>query len=129
MASNRPIALLSLLVGVALVAAPVSSGKDGDVLVRGTCSGASTSKLKLSEEDGRIEVELEVDQNRNGVRWTATLRRGGGQLLFSGTRVTRPPSGSFELRRVVANRPGNDTIRARATRSGETCRATATFRG
>ena len=31
-------------------------------------------KLKLSEEDGRIEVEFEVDQNRNGVRWTVMLQ-------------------------------------------------------
>ena len=44
--------------------------KDGDVLVRGTCTANSTSKLKLSAEDGRIEVEFEVDQNRNGVPWT-----------------------------------------------------------
>ena len=125
---KHSIALLSLVAGLALAAAPASLGKDGDVLVRGTCSGGSSAKLKLSEEDGRIEVEFEVDQNRNGVRWTVSLRRGGGQLLASGTRVTRGPSGSFEFRRVVANRAGNDTIRARATRSGEVCRATATWR-
>jgi hypothetical protein len=135
MTLRTPITLLlaglSLLAGLALVAAPASLGKDGDVLVRGTCSGASSAKLKLSEEDGRIEVEFEVDQNRNGVRWAVTLRRvvpGGTPLLFSGTRVTRPPSGSFELRRVVTDRPGSDTIRARASRQGEVCRATATFR-
>ena len=125
---KRSLVLLSLAACLALAVVPASPGKDGDVLVSGTCSGASSSKLKLSEEDGRIEVEFEVDQNRNGVRWNVTLRRGGGQLLFSGTRVTRGPSGSFEVRRVVDNRPGNDTIRARATRSGGLCRATATWR-
>ena len=112
---------------VALVAVPTTAAKDGDVLVRGTCTGATTNKLKLSEEDGRIEVEFEVDQNRNGVRWTVTLRRPAA-LLVRTTRVTRGPSGSFELRRVVGNRAGPDRIIARATRaSGEVCRASATF--
>ena len=50
--------------------------KDGDVIVRGTCSATSTAKLKLSGENGRIEVELEVDQNRNGVPWKVVLTRG-----------------------------------------------------
>ena len=118
-----PVAALA----TALVAVPATSAKDGDVLVRGTCTGATTSKLKLSEEDGRIEVEFEVDQNRNGVRWTVTLRRPTA-LLVRTTRVTRGPSGSFELRRVVGNRAGSDRIIARATRSsGEVCRAAATF--
>jgi hypothetical protein len=120
-----------LLVCVAAMAAlavpPVSSAKDGDVLVQGACTGLTTSKLKLSEEDGRIEVEFEVDQNRNGVRWTVTLRR-PATVLARTTRVTRGPSGSFELRRVVGNRAGPDRIIARATRSsGEVCRAAATF--
>ena len=114
-------------IAAALVAVPATSAKDGDVLVRGTCTGATTSKLKLSEEDGRIEVEFEVDQNRNGVRWTVTLRR-PTTLVVRTTRVTRGPSGSFELRRVVGNRAGADRIVARATRaSGEVCRAAATF--
>jgi hypothetical protein len=112
----------------ALVAIPATAAKDGDVLVQGTCTGATTSKLKLSEEDGLIEVELEVDQNRTGVRWTVTLRRPAAVLVRT-TRVTRGPSGSFELRRVVANRAGPDRIIGRATRaSGEVCRAAATFR-
>ncbi len=131
MTSSRTIALLSSAAGLALLLVPASFGKDGDVLVRGTCSGASSSKLKLSEEDGRIEVEFEVDQNRNGVRWTVSLRRvtaAGTSLLASGTRVTRAPSGSFEFRRVVADRSGPDRIRARATRAGEVCSATAVFR-
>ena len=113
--------------GVLATAAPIAA-KDGDVLVRGTCTKASTSKLKLSEEDGRIEVEFDVDQNRNGVRWSVTLRR-PATVLVRTTRVTRAPSGSFEVRRVVADRAGPDRITGRATSpSGEVCTATATFR-
>ena len=116
-----------VIAAAALVAIPATSAKDGDVLVRGTCTNASASKLKLSEEDGRIEVEFEVDQNRNGVRWTVVLRRPSTVLLRT-TRVTRGPSGSFELRRVVTDLAGRDRISARATSpSGEVCRATAAF--
>ncbi|MET0560948.1 MAG: hypothetical protein ABW012_04980 [Gaiellaceae bacterium] len=119
--------LTCAIAAAALVAIPTASAKDGDVLVRGACTKASSSKLKLSGEDGRIEVEFEVDQNRNGVRWTVVLRR-PATLLVRTTRVTRGPSGSFELRRVVADLAGADRITARATSpSGEVCRATAAF--
>ena len=101
--------------------------KDGDVLVRGTCSGASAAKLKLSEEDGRIEVEFEVDQNRNGVAWTVVLTRDGSRVAQL-MRVTRAPSGSFEARRVIANPAGADVVRATAQRRGESCSARATWR-
>lgn len=112
---------------VALGAVAPAVAKDGDKVVRGTCAKASTVKLKLSEEDGRIEVELEVDQNRNGVRWQVVIRRPNVVVLRT-TRVTRAPSGSFEARRVIADLAGPDRISARATSpSGEVCRAAATF--
>lgn len=115
------------LAAVALSLAPAALAKDGDVLVAGTCTGASSSKLKLSEENGRIEVELEVDQNRNGVRWSVALFRGATRIART-TRVTRPPSGSFEARFLVANQPGRDTIRGRAVSPrGEVCTARASF--
>jgi hypothetical protein len=112
-----------------LVAAPAVQAKEGDVLVRGKCTQATTWKLKLSEENGRIEVELEVDQNRVGRRWTVVLRRNGIQA-FSGARFTRAPSGSFEVRRVVPNAVGSDRITgvARHAATGEVCRAAATWR-
>jgi hypothetical protein len=112
--------------GLFVLGSPAAA-KDGDVLVRGTCSGASTAKLKLSAENGRIEVELEVDQNRNGVPWTVVLRRNGTRVARL-VRVTRPPSGSFEARRLIANAAGADVVRATAQRRGETCTARATWR-
>jgi hypothetical protein len=125
----RSLVLLTAACVLGLVLVQTTIAKDGDVLVRGVCTKASTSKLKLSPEDGAIEVEFEVDQNRNGVRWSVSLRRvlpGGTRLLSSGTRITRAPSGSFEFRRVVTDRAGGDRIRATAmSPSGEVCRATA----
>ena len=100
--------------------------KDGDVLVRGSCSARSAVKLKLSNEDGRIEIEAEVDQNRNGVPWTVVLTRDGARVARA-VRVTRPPSGSFELRKVIANSAGADVVRAVATRRGETCTVRAAW--
>jgi len=112
---------------VALAAAPAGVAKNGDVRVRGTCTKSSTSKLKLSEEDGRIEVEFEVDQNRNGVRWNVQLVQNGKRIARM-TRVTRPPSGSFEARALAGNTAGADAFRARATSlSGEVCTARASF--
>jgi hypothetical protein len=123
------IGVVAAVVGatIALAAAPTGIAKDGDIRVRGTCSKASISKLKLSDEDGRIEVEFEVDQNRNGVRWTVTIAQNGTRIARM-ARVTRGPSGSFEARIVRPNGPGTDTFAARATSpSGEVCTARASF--
>jgi hypothetical protein len=119
-------AVLAALVA-ALAVAPAGLAKRGDVRVAGTCTKSSASKMKLSEENGRIEVELEVDQNRNGVRWLVAITQNGTRLART-TRVTRAPSGSFELRVLAPNRPGTDRFVARATSpSGEVCTARAGF--
>ena len=115
----------AVALGLALV--PAGIAKDGDVRVRGTCTGASTAKLKLSEEDGRIEVEFEVDQSRNGVTWKVVVRDDGARVATR-TATTRAPSGSFETRVLVADSPGADRISARATSPrGEVCTAAARF--
>lgn len=128
MTTIRPITLATLAVlALAAVAAfaPAAAAKDGDaVRVRGTCTQASTAKLKLSREDSRIEVEFEVDQNRNGVRWNVTLKRNGVRVA-SATAVTRGPSGSFEVRKLIARSRATDRITAVATRTGERCSAGA----
>jgi hypothetical protein len=122
--SRSLIPLTLILFAAALLAVPAASAKRSHptVSVRGACSQQSTSKLKLSREDRRIEVEFEVDQNRNRVPWKVTFRRNGVRVA-SFTATTRAPSGSFEARRLIANRPGTDRITARAVRSSETCSA------
>ena len=123
---RKPIGTIAAAVIGAAVLATGAAAKDGDVLVAGTCTGPSTAKLKLSEENGAVEVEVEVDQNRNGVRWTVALFRNGTQVAQR-VRVTRGPSGSFEARFVTANRPGVDRFVAKAARAGERCSARASF--
>lgn len=112
---------------LAAQAAPALA-KDGDVIRQGSCSGASHWKLKLSPDNGRIEVEFEVDQNRAGDTWAVRLSD-NGVIFFRGQRTTQPPSGSFTARDVTNNRAGADHVVARATnqRTGEVCRGTATL--
>ena len=125
--SRSLIPLTVSLFAVALLAVPAALAKGGHrgLTVRGTCSQHSTSKLKLSREDRGIEVEFEVDQNRNGVPWKVNLRRNGVRVA-SLAATTRAPSGSFKVRRVIADPPGADRIAARALRSGEACTASST---
>jgi hypothetical protein len=123
MFKNHMLALAAVLTvaGAGLTATPLASAKDGDgVRARGTCTHGSSATLKVHREDNGIEVEFEVDQNRNHVPWKVMLRR-NGSLVLSSTATTRAPSGSFEIHRVTS---GSGTISAVATRSGERCAAT-----
>lgn len=120
-------AALALAVATALTvtAAPAAQASGDDAVRRGRCSGSTHWKLKVGPEDRRLEVEAEVDSNRNGQTWRWRIYH-DGSLSASGTRTTRPPSGSFEVRRTVVDRRGADTLtlRARNPRTGETCRGT-----
>ena len=113
-----------------LTAAPVSAGGGGDreVIRRGNCSGGSDWKYKVKRDDGRLEAEYEVDQNRSGDRWRVRLKH-DGKRYFRGTRVTRGSSGSFDIERKVANHQGVDRFRARARnlRTDEVCRGRVSF--
>ncbi len=125
----RRILLIGMLVAgsLAAAAAPVAA-KDGDRIYRGDCTGAANWKLKLSPENGRIEVEFEVDQNRVGKPWRVVLRHNDTKV-WSGTRTTRAPSGSFSVEVLRPNRSGTDRFVAKATNlnSGQVCRAVGTF--
>jgi hypothetical protein len=119
------------IAALALVAAQASlaqGGNDGRVEKRGNCTRATDWKLKAKPDDGRIEVEFEVDQNRVGKTWSVVLKDNGVRF-FKGTRVTKAPSGSFEVERRANNKPGADRITAKATnqKSGEVCKAAVTL--
>jgi hypothetical protein len=103
-----------------------SGGGRTEQTVTGRCTAGSTAKLKAKHDDGRIETEFEVDQNRNGVRWTVRLRRDGATVITTSA-TTRAPSGSFSVERKIADPAGADRITARATSpSGEVCTASLT---
>ncbi len=101
----------------------LASGDDDDVLRTGSCSARSDWKLKAGPDDGRLEVELEVDSDVAGQTWRWSLSRNGTRFA-SGTATTTRPSGSFEVERRTGDRPGVDAVAFRATnpRTGEVCR-------
>lgn len=125
---KRTIAVGFIAVALAVGSLSAASASDDDVRRSGPCSDSSNWKLKLSPENGRIEVEFEVDQNRNGQDWHVVMKR-DGNVFFRGTRTTKGPSGSFEARDVIGNSAGPDRITARAhdPRTDEVCRGSATF--
>jgi len=105
-----------------------SGGGNNDVVKEGPCSGASDWKLKLSPEDGQLEVEFEVDQNVVGDTWKVQMKD-NGTLIFRGQAVTKGPSGSFEIRTLTADQAGTDTVVAVAKNlsTGETCKGSASI--
>jgi hypothetical protein len=124
----RKAVAVSLVALFVLSVPAVASAGDRDVIREGPCSGRSDWKLKLSPEDGRIEVEFEVDQNVVGDEWRVRIRH-DGEIAFRGTRTTRGASGSFELRIVEPNHAGADSFRARARNlsTDEVCAGIASF--
>jgi hypothetical protein len=120
------IGALALGTAVALgTTALPASANDRDVIRRSGCA-SGVLKLKLSPDNGRIETEVEVDTNRTGQRWTVRIFRDGTRVAKA-TGVTAGRSGSFDVRRLLANGAGPDTVRATAKRNGTTCSVTATL--
>lgn len=120
---------LPLTAAALLATAPAASadsgsggGGGGDVRTSGPCSAQSDWKMKAKPDNGRIELEFEVDSNRVGQTWSVRITDNGVQI-FSGNRVTQAPSGSFEVRRLTANRVGVDHFvgTARNAATGEVC--------
>jgi hypothetical protein len=127
---RHPARLISLAVLTAATTATAlpALANDSDVIRRGNCSGTTNWKLKASPENGRIEVEGEIDSNKVGQSWSWKLKH-NGSLSAKGQATTKAPSGSFERSRTVVNAQGDDTLvfRAENVRSGEVCRARLVF--
>ena len=98
------------MLALSVAGAVPATAKDGDVIRRGSCSGATDWKLKLSPEDGRIEVEYEVDSNLVGQTWAVRIFKNGDRDLPRQPARRSGPSGSFEVRVVTANTAGNDVV-------------------
>jgi hypothetical protein len=118
---------LSIL-AITPVAFASGGSKGREVIRQGSCTGSSDWKLKAKADDGRLEVEFEVDQNVAGDTWAVRLKD-NGMVFFKGQRTTQPPSGSFEVRRLTDNLAGTDHIVGKAMNlsTGEVCKGALNF--
>jgi hypothetical protein len=125
---RKIIAAALVAVFALVVPAGMAWAGNNDVIERGSCDGSSDWKLKLSPEDGRIEVEFEVDQNVSGDQWKVRIKH-DGERVFQGIRTTSGASGSFEVRIVENDATGTDSFKGKATNqsTGEICVGTASF--
>lgn len=120
-------AAVAAMTAAATTTAAGAGGNRGRKLVVGSCTDGSTAKLKVKPDDGRLEAEFEVDQNRSGVTWSVVLRR-NGRVAVSTRATTNARSGSFSVERKIADGSGSDRVSARATSpSGEVCSAALTI--
>jgi hypothetical protein len=104
-------------------------GRDREVRVAGTCGGGAKSKLKVKADDGRLEVEVEVEHVRRGSRWRVTLVQ-ERRVAWRGTVRAGRSSGAFAVRRSLRDLAGADRVSFRAWGpGGVTCRAVATLAG
>jgi hypothetical protein len=121
------LAVAALTLPVGLVApATASHGGGDDVRTSGRCSGSAHWKLKAKPDDGRLEVEGEIDSNKSGQVWHWTFKH-DGSVSARGTKRTGGRSGSFEVERRMTNLAGKDHFVFRATHRGQVCRGTIAY--
>jgi hypothetical protein len=126
---SRIAAAAALTAGFAIAATvPAQASGGGGVENRGSCSGSTNWKVKAKHDDGRIEAEAEIDSNVVGQTWKWRLTD-NGDVVAKGTSTTHAPSGSFEVRRLIADQAGSDRIGIKATNpaTGETCKGFVTL--
>ncbi len=122
------VALAALTLPVCLVGPAMAShgGGGDDVRTSGHCSGSAHWKLKAKPDDGRIEVEGEIDSNVSGQVWTWKFKH-NGSVSARGTKMTGGRSGSFEVGRRMANLSGKDHFVFRAEHRHQVCRGTISY--
>jgi len=106
-------------------AVPAMAG-DAERIRRGGCSGSADWKMKVSPDDGRLEVEAEVDSNVRGQSWHWRLSH-NGSVSARGTKTTTGRSGSFDVERRMSNLSGTDRFRFRASHNGQVCRGSISW--
>ena len=114
------------LVGTGATPASAHSDDDDRVIVTGACSGGADWKLKVKTDDGRLEVEGEVDSNTVGQRWRWAIRH-NGSVSDRGSATTTGRSGSFSVERKIVDIAGTDRVVFRAVHDGQTCRGVVNY--
>lgn len=119
---NPLAAALVLAVAIPVLSAAPAQASGDEVRRIGSCTGRAQVEIKAKHDDGRIELQAEVDTNRIGRTWRWVIWH-NGYVSFRGRAVTRAPSGSFEVERRAVNVRGPDSFkfRARHRPTGQVC--------
>lgn len=112
--------------GIPALSASAAAADDDETIREGSCSSGATWKIKAKPDDGRLEVEAEIDSNRVGQTWTWVLRHNGSVSARGASRTTGR-SGSFDVERRTVDAAGTDTFRFRATHDDNVCVARLTY--
>lgn len=105
-----------VLSALALLPAFAHDGHDHALVRQSACGGGVKSKISASPENGRIELEYEVDNAQPGDTWKIVIRKNGAVILRTQKRVNA--AGNAEVRVLTPNGNGNERIKATATRVG-----------
>jgi hypothetical protein len=122
---HRMLAGGAMLLAISLLAAPTTALAG---VRTGHCTGSADWEIEVYHEDGRVEVEFEVDHSRSGATWTWTMRN-DGSTFARGRATIKPHRDAFSVTRLTVNGRGHDHIVVRAVNvtTGQVCRATATI--
>ncbi|MGZ6545123.1 MAG: hypothetical protein ACXVEI_07405 [Actinomycetota bacterium] len=117
---------LAPLTATSAAAAPRAAAAPS-VAHHGSCSAQADWKLKVAPENGRLQVEFEVEHATAGDHWQVTIKENGSQLVSS-TKVVQADR-SFHVKHRAHDTSGADRFVARETNasSGESCVGKVTF--
>jgi len=117
--------LLALSAGTA--AAHDGDGGSDDVRVAGVCGKGATANLRVRSRDNGIEVRFALNQTRGRGLWRVTIVH-ENRVAVRTTMKTTSGDSSYELRRLLRDLPGSDTVVVHAWGpAGLGCRAAATL--
>jgi hypothetical protein len=116
--------LAGLGAALAIPAVSASAATTNPININAKCSGTSVANLQVQREDtGKLSIDFGVDMARHaaGVRWGVAATDNG--TLFVYQTVNTISDGSFSVTRIIAPKPGVNTIRAWAVNPSthETC--------
>jgi hypothetical protein len=111
--------------GLALVSQAAADGGHGtDVRVKGSCTGSTTSELRVRAEDGRLRIEFRIEARRRYRAWSLVILR-ERRIVFRGTVRSGRGTRGVEVRRTIDDWPGTDAVVARGSAGGgQSCVAT-----
>jgi hypothetical protein len=112
-------ATAGLIIGSGILAAPASAEIERSD--RGTCRSGAIWDLDVERDDGRLEVDFDVDRARPGDTYRVTVKVNNRTVMTRTLRADR--DGDFWFNRSFRDSRGPDTVSVRAVSPrGDVCR-------